>query len=146
VPTPLDAAPATLLAVSAWLRGDGAMARIALDRALDSQPDYALAGLLSRGLDSGLNPRDLRGMVAATQAEPGWSPGLPDGPDDLVDGLLDGLVRDQFGDLLGLAGADRPASGAAQLRAAPAAATARRARARRGRRTPSRTKRPRSQE
>ena len=67
-PVPLDAAPATLLAVCAWLRGDGAMARIALDRALDSQPDYALADLLVRALDAGLSPADLRVMVAGTQA------------------------------------------------------------------------------
>ncbi len=70
-PSPLDAAPATLLAVSAWLRGDGAMARIALDRALDSEPDHALAGLLALGLDAGLSPGDLRVMVAGTQAEGG---------------------------------------------------------------------------
>ncbi len=69
-PAPLDAAPATLLAVSAWLRGDGAMARIALDRALGSQPDYALAGLLAQGLEAGLSPGDLRTMVAGTQADP----------------------------------------------------------------------------
>ena len=68
-PEPLDAAPATLLAVSAWLRGDGAMARIALDRALGSQPDYALAGLLAQGLEAGLSPGDLRAMVAGTQAD-----------------------------------------------------------------------------
>ena len=37
-PAPLDAAPATLLAVSAWLRGDGAMANIALARARRQRP------------------------------------------------------------------------------------------------------------
>ena len=42
-PSPLDAAPATLLAVCAWLRGDGAMANVALNRALDSDPGYRLA-------------------------------------------------------------------------------------------------------
>lgn len=68
-PAPLDAAPATLLAVSAWLRGNGAMAGIALDRALDSEPDHALAGLLARGLDAGLSPADLRSMVVGTQAD-----------------------------------------------------------------------------
>jgi Domain of unknown function (DUF4192) len=68
-PAPLDAAPATLLAVCAWLRGDGATARIALDRALDGEPGYALADLLARGLDAGLAPADLRAMVVATQAD-----------------------------------------------------------------------------
>ena len=103
-PAPLDAAPATLLAVSAWLRGDGAMARIALDRALDGQPDYALARLLAEGLDAGLSPGDLRVMVAGTQAD-------PDG---------------------------------AAVRAAQAAPTAARGRARPGRPAPSRTRRGRS--
>jgi hypothetical protein len=68
-PAPLDAAPATLLAVCAWLRGDGATARIALDRALAGEPGYPLADLLDRGLDAGLAPADLRAMVVATQAD-----------------------------------------------------------------------------
>jgi hypothetical protein len=62
-PAPLDAAPATLLAVSVWLRGDGAMANVALDRALDSDPAYSLAQLLRRGLDACLPPGDLRDLV-----------------------------------------------------------------------------------
>ena len=107
-PAPLDAAPATLLAVCAWVRGDGAMAGIALDRALDSEPDYALARLLTQGLDAGLRPQDLRTMVAAAQS-------------DLADELSAGI------------------------RAAAVAATPLPARARRGRRTPSRTRRPHSQ-
>jgi hypothetical protein len=134
LPAPLDAAPATLLAVSAWLRGDGAMARIALDRALDSQPDYALADLLSRGLDAGLGPRDLRAMVVATQddlARPAAR--LPD---------LDDLGRD----LLELASDEEQAAAAAQVRAGRAAATPPRGRARRGRRSRPRTRRPRSPE
>jgi hypothetical protein len=69
-PVPLDAAPATLLAVSAWLRGDGAMAGIALERALDAQPDYALARLLVQALEAGLAPAELRELVAATQDAP----------------------------------------------------------------------------
>jgi hypothetical protein len=65
-PAPLDAAPATLLAVSAWLRGDGAMANVALDRALDSDPGYALARLLSQGLAACLTPAELRWMIAGS--------------------------------------------------------------------------------
>jgi hypothetical protein len=64
-PAPLDAAPATLLAVSAWLRGDGAMAGIALDRALASDPGYALAGLLAEGLQAFLPPAELRRWIVA---------------------------------------------------------------------------------
>jgi hypothetical protein len=65
-PVPLDAAPATLLAVSAWLRGDGATANIALERALASDPDYALAQLLSQALASCLSPKGLRQLIRAS--------------------------------------------------------------------------------
>ena len=65
-PTPLDAAPATLLAVSAWLRGDGATANIALERALASDPDSALAQLLSQALASCLSPKGLRQLIRAS--------------------------------------------------------------------------------
>ncbi|NEK56898.1 DUF4192 domain-containing protein [Geodermatophilus sabuli] len=68
-PAPLDAAPATLLAVSAWLRGDGAMANVALERALDSRPTYTLAGLLAQGLATCLPPAALRDLIAATAAD-----------------------------------------------------------------------------
>jgi hypothetical protein len=72
--SPLDAAPATLLAVSAWLRGDGAMANVALERALDSDPDYALAQLLRAALESCLAPSELRALIGATVAGDGDAP------------------------------------------------------------------------
>jgi hypothetical protein len=65
-PEPLDAPPATLLAVSAWLRGDGAMANIALARALDSDPGYRLATLLHPALAACLPPAELRALIAAS--------------------------------------------------------------------------------
>jgi hypothetical protein len=65
-PAPLDAAPATLLAVSCWLRGDGAMANVALDRALAAEPGYALARLLAGALAACLPPAELRALIAAT--------------------------------------------------------------------------------
>jgi hypothetical protein len=68
-PAPLDAAPATLLAVSAWLRGDGAMAGIALDRALAGEPSYALAGLLRQALDACLPPTVLRELLGTAAAD-----------------------------------------------------------------------------
>ena len=67
-PAPLDAAPATLLAVSSWLRGDGAMAGIALDRALAAEPGYALARLLSQALDACVPPGDLRRLIRSAVA------------------------------------------------------------------------------
>jgi Domain of unknown function (DUF4192) len=127
---PLDAAPATLLAVSAWLRGDGALARIALDRALDSDPDYALAGLLSRGLDGCLPPRDLRAMIVGTLADLG-------AVSDLGAEVPEDLLAD-FGDVF--PGEDVEAA-PGRIRAAPAGATPGPARARPGRRSPSRTRR-----
>lgn len=69
-PAPLDAAPATLLAVCAWLRGDGAMANIALDRALTSAPGYGLAGLLRGALDACVTPTDLRALLTAAATQP----------------------------------------------------------------------------
>jgi Domain of unknown function (DUF4192) len=70
-PIPLDAAPATLLAVSAWLRGDGAMANVALTRALAGEPTYALAGLLAQALAGCVAPAELRALIGATLGRPG---------------------------------------------------------------------------
>ncbi|MGY1682194.1 DUF4192 domain-containing protein [Geodermatophilus sp. SYSU D01176] len=76
-PAPMDAAPATLLAVSAWLRGDGVMANVALQRALDSRPTYTLARLLADGLAACLPPTELRAVLAAVTADPDevWAAG-----------------------------------------------------------------------
>jgi hypothetical protein len=70
-PAPLDAAPATLLAISAWLRGDGAMANIALDRALASAPGYGLATLLRQALSACMTPADLRALLTEASTQPG---------------------------------------------------------------------------
>ena len=50
------AAPAALLAFTAWQSGDGALANVALDRALADQPAYSMAKLLRQALDSGAPP------------------------------------------------------------------------------------------
>jgi hypothetical protein len=76
-PVPLDAAPATLLAVSAWLRGDGAMANVALGRALDAEPGYGLALLLSQALAACVPPAELRELLHAASARLGGT--LPAG-------------------------------------------------------------------
>jgi hypothetical protein len=75
-PSPLDAFPAALVAVCAWLRGDGAMANIALDRALDSEPGNPLGGLLRDALAACLAPRQLRALLV----EAGRSAGVPGPP------------------------------------------------------------------
>jgi hypothetical protein len=64
-------APATLLAVSAWLRGDGAMAGVALDRALSVDPGYPFARLLSQGLDACVPPSELRAVILSGADDPG---------------------------------------------------------------------------
>lgn len=50
------AAPASLLAFTAWQHGDGALAQIALDRALQADADYSMAHLLGEALASGIPP------------------------------------------------------------------------------------------
>ena len=70
-PAPLDAAPATLLAVSAWLRGDGGLANVALARALAAEPAYGLARLLAEALARCVPPSRLRAIIGAALAGPG---------------------------------------------------------------------------
>lgn len=55
----LAAAPATLLAFAAWRSGDGALANIAVDRALDADPGYRLARVLAAALAAGIPPSTL---------------------------------------------------------------------------------------
>ena len=62
-PAPLDAAPATLLAVTGWVRGDGALANVALERALASEPGYTLAVLLRSALDACMRPAEVRELI-----------------------------------------------------------------------------------
>jgi hypothetical protein len=50
------AAPASLLAFVAWQSGDGALANVALDRALADSARYSMAQLLRDALDSGAPP------------------------------------------------------------------------------------------
>jgi hypothetical protein len=51
------AAPAlSVLAAFTWWRGDGALARVALDRALRCDPDYRLAQLLQQMVDLAIRP------------------------------------------------------------------------------------------
>jgi hypothetical protein len=50
------AAPAALLAFVAWQSGDGALANVALDRALDDDPGYSMAQLLRQVISAGAPP------------------------------------------------------------------------------------------
>ncbi|MEV6374232.1 DUF4192 domain-containing protein [Micromonospora musae] len=57
----LIAAPASLLAFAAWRAGQGALAAVALERALAEHPDYSLALLLDDLLRRGVPPSELDG-------------------------------------------------------------------------------------
>ena len=56
-PPELSPGPLTVLAHVVWWLGDGALARTALDRALEVDPDYRLATLLERMVDVAARPR-----------------------------------------------------------------------------------------
>lgn len=57
LPTPYDAAPLFLFGWASWRRGDGALARVAADRAVASDPSYSAADLLLAALAHGVDPR-----------------------------------------------------------------------------------------
>ncbi|QFZ17513.1 DUF4192 domain-containing protein [Saccharothrix syringae] len=76
-PAPERAEPATLLAFSAYLRGMGSLASMALERAEEAHPGHRLSELLREALDTGLPPDRLR-RLAEQAAEndctsPEWS-------------------------------------------------------------------------
>jgi Domain of unknown function (DUF4192) len=60
LPADLAAAPAALLAFTAWQGGDGALASIAIERALAADPDYSMALLIAEALHAGLPPSAAR--------------------------------------------------------------------------------------
>lgn len=62
-PAPQCAEPAVLLAMFAYVRGEGALAMIALDRALEARPDHALGELLRRAVNQGIPPGELADIV-----------------------------------------------------------------------------------
>jgi hypothetical protein len=62
-PAPERAEPAALLAFTAYLRGDGALASVALEVALEACPHHSLSTLLRAALDGGLPPELLRGVA-----------------------------------------------------------------------------------
>jgi hypothetical protein len=57
---PYDAPVAAVLAMSAYLRGDGVVARAAAERALDTDPSYSLAQLVLDSLARQLDPAAVR--------------------------------------------------------------------------------------
>jgi hypothetical protein len=57
LPGPYDAAPLFLFGWASWRAGDGALANIAAERAVASDPGYSAAGLLLATLEHGIDPR-----------------------------------------------------------------------------------------
>lgn len=65
LPQPWRVEALTLLGFSAYVRGDGPLAGMALDAALRCDPEHRMAGMLDTALQSGLRPNDIR-MLART--------------------------------------------------------------------------------
>jgi hypothetical protein len=53
-------APASLLAFTAWQCGEGALANVAIERALGADPAYSMALLLAQAIQAGLPPSSAR--------------------------------------------------------------------------------------
>ena len=102
------AAPASLLAFTAWQDGDGALANVALDRALADNPRYSMALLLREALDAGappsmarlpMTPEDVAAAYDQNEAaeegeEAGEAAGQAPDPDQSGDGSAAGGEED----------------------------------------------------
>jgi hypothetical protein len=96
VASPRPPAQSPRSAFVAWQSGNGALANVALDRALADNPDYSMARLLRQAIDSGAPPSMARlpmtpEEVAASydecaDCEDGREPCRGDGQDDRPDG------------------------------------------------------------
>jgi hypothetical protein len=69
-PEPEAAEPAALLAACALLRGDGALAGIALDRAEQAWPGHRLTGLLRTAWQVGMRPEQVRECLRTAPLPP----------------------------------------------------------------------------
>ncbi|CAM4145739.1 DUF4192 domain-containing protein [Kibdelosporangium persicum] len=64
LPAPYRAEPACLLALTAFLRGDGVLAGVATEIAMEADPDHRIAMLLRHSMDFGLPPESVARAVA----------------------------------------------------------------------------------
>ena len=64
---PHDSAVCTAVAWVAHLRGDGALANVALDRALACDPEYSMAQLGRQALDGQVPPTQMRSLMAESR-------------------------------------------------------------------------------
>jgi hypothetical protein len=66
-------APASLLAFIAWQTGEGALANIAIERALAADPDYSMAHLIVQALSAGLPPSAARLPMTPEEVEASYA-------------------------------------------------------------------------
>ncbi|MBI3688362.1 MAG: DUF4192 domain-containing protein [Actinobacteria bacterium] len=62
-PAPYRVPPLFLASWAAWRSGSGALARLAVERALEIDPDYGAAGLLEQAIAQGMDPRTAPPLV-----------------------------------------------------------------------------------
>ena len=67
---PFDSQVLTALAWAAFAFGDGALASVALERALRADPEHSLGRLLATALDSGASPTQLHDISRALRGAP----------------------------------------------------------------------------
>jgi hypothetical protein len=87
------AAPASLLAFVAWQAGDGALANVALDRALADEPRYSMALLLRQVITAGAPPSLARLPMTPEEVAASYDE-AEDDPDGSYDHELDPDVHD----------------------------------------------------
>jgi hypothetical protein len=66
-------APASLLAFTAWQSGEGALANIAIERALAADPGYSMAHLIGQAVDAGLPPSAARLPMTPEEVEASYA-------------------------------------------------------------------------
>ncbi|KHO22292.1 DUF4192 domain-containing protein [Mycolicibacterium setense] len=64
LPDPWRVEALVLLAFSAYARGDGPLAGVSLDAALQARPTHRMAGMLDTALQSGMHPERIRELAA----------------------------------------------------------------------------------
>src|SRR6202043_2086889 len=79
------AAPAALLAFVAWQSGDGALANVALDRALADDPRYSMALLLRQVITAGAPPSLARLPMTPEEVAASYDDAENDAQDDAQD-------------------------------------------------------------
>jgi hypothetical protein len=69
-------APASLLAFTAWQAGNGALASMAIDRALSANPSYSMAHLLADAIEAALPPSAARMPMTPAAVAASYATGL----------------------------------------------------------------------